>query len=113
MTDLDISPNEVVYKCNSCGATDWSHTPATHCDRPDCGSDDIDVIADRITRRAKWMWDDSETIDDMIAQTEAKLDRLRKLKDAGWEVDPDTTPVTDDYAYLVKYREGYDESDLE
>lgn len=49
--------------------------------------------------RGKWIYDGSETIDDMIAALQREIHLLTELKADGWQVDG---VVEDDYAHLCK-----------
>jgi hypothetical protein len=49
------------------------------------------------TIRGKWIFDGSESIDDMIACLQKEVDILTELKENGWFL---TQKVDDDYAFL-------------
>lgn len=49
--------------------------------------------------RAKWIYDGSRTIDEMIQCLEGQIQYLLQLKAEGWEL---REPVQDDYGFLVK-----------
>lgn len=49
------------------------------------------------TIRGKWVYDGSETIDEMIACLQREIEALTELKEAGWYL---ADRVDDDYAIL-------------
>lgn len=107
---VDIDAEERVFECQVCGTVQTVHGFADEC--RECDGEDLTHIGDVVTRRAKWMWDGSESINDMISRTEDKMNELQEMKEDGWDVDPFNTPVDDDYAYLVKFKDGYSHDDF-
>ena len=49
--------------------------------------------------RAKWIFDNAETLDQVIERLQAEIEHIRQLKAAGWEL---TGPVEDDYGHIRK-----------
>lgn len=63
------------------------------CDCPDCCEEENDEL----TVRGKWIFDGSETIDDMVNCLEVFIEDLKNLKGEGYEL-MDT--IIDDYGFL-------------
>lgn len=62
------------------------------------GQDDIKIDEDPVIR-AKWMFDDCSTIEEIIGRLREQITMFQKLKDDGWEL---RAPVHDDYGFLKK-----------
>lgn len=54
MVELDSVP-ELVYECHECGKMSYGMKTVTYCEQSECESEEIEVIADMLIRRAKWM----------------------------------------------------------
>lgn len=65
-----------------------------------CGyKTDRNVVAEEVFLRGKFLYMESEDLDDMIEATRERLEVLQNLRDAGYEVsDPDA--LQDDYCTL-------------
>lgn len=107
----DYSDSERVLVCVDCENVEQVQSNERIEDCSECGGA-VETAAILRLERAKGMWDDVESIDDMVDVTETWADRLRQLKDDGWRLDPSSKPVTGDYAYLRKPVNGYTHDEL-
>ena len=94
-------PKDVIEceRCNYQWASD-AVGPKVTC--ASCGyKTERNVVGKEILMRGKFLYLESEDIDDMISATETRLETLRDLKGDGYEVS-DPTALKDDYCYLQK-----------
>lgn len=61
-------------------------------------SNRTDDCENRRIERAKGVFDGAESLDEMIAQLDAKKEELESLQEEGWELDDSI--VVNDYAHL-------------
>lgn len=55
--------------------------------------DDTEII------RAKWLYDNCSTLDEIIERLHQEIEYIKKLKEDGWKL---IEPVNDDYGYIRK-----------
>lgn len=99
---------EEILVCNHCD-NGWMRFPAEGSEAcPECGTKEVTLTAEQITDRPKWLWDGTDSIEEMAARTEHKAKLLRKLAQRGWALNE---PPRDGYARLTKSTEQDENSD--